>query len=182
MQSSLPRAERCQLPPEHYSPSPAQGANTAVGLKRKEVLFPPHTPRLPRLAPAPPAPESGGSSKSTASPRAAQRAGSEQDGSKEEREARAGNANYAETETGSTCSSPPLLNTPGPKAGERQQAAARGRRGRRSPLPPPACLGLGGTPLEDPAGGCPGEGRVWWEGAATLQQEEEEGLGCKLPA
>lgn len=75
---------------------------------------------------------------------------------------------------------PPPPNTPGPKAGERQQAPARGRRGRRSPLPPPACLGLGGTPLEDPTGGCPGEGRVRWKGAATLQQEE--GLGCKLPA
>lgn len=45
VQSSLPRAERCQLPPEHYSPSPAQGANAAVGLKRKEELSPTtHTP------------------------------------------------------------------------------------------------------------------------------------------
>lgn len=74
----------------------------------------------------------------------------------EEREARAGNANYAEI--ASTCSSPAL----GPRAGESQ-----GTEHREEPLP-------SARPAQEPRR-MPRAGRVQWEAAPTASME---GSGC----
>ena len=146
------------------SPSPGQGANATVGLKRKEELPPdcpgllqPHQPRKAGL------PEERSVARTC--PVHGERAGWQQ----EEREARAGNANYAET--GSTCSSPHPWPCTRPQAWGKAAGSCPGAGAEGGSPCPPACLG--GSLLEDA-----------WRRQGVVggghHRQQAEGLGCKL--
>lgn len=154
MQSLLPRERSYQLGLSN-SLSAGQGANTTTGVKKEKLrpdfpgLFQPHQPRRARLP------------KEHSVPKTCP-AQQEQTGwQPEEREAGAGNANYAET--GSTCSSPRAR----PQRWGKAAGSCPGPAGKEeSPALLPALAGACWRVL--------GAGRVCWE--------EAERLGHKLSA
>lgn len=135
VQSLLPRESSYQLSLSD-SLSAGQGVNTTTGVK-KEELHP-----ISQACSSPTSPGGHGSPKSAVSPRPGQHTRSKRDGSR--RSWRPG-LGMLTMQRQALPAAPPA---PGPRVGERQQAPAQGRRGRRSPLP--SCL-----PWREPAGGCP---------------------------